>query len=78
MEKFKIIKVKETGEIWLAKPYFLDSSKHTLFCKYESDKAPVFEKYAKGNEYNSDIEIIGNYETDKIDFHWRNGITYFK
>jgi hypothetical protein len=78
MEKFKIVKVKETGDVRLAKPYFLDGSKHTLFCKYENGKEPKFEKWPFRNEYNADIEIIGTFETDKIYYSRTYGITYVK
>lgn len=72
--KFKIVEVLETGEIFLAKPYFLDNIKHTLFCKYKEGEKPIFNQWALGNEYNEDIKIIGEYETDDIIFSWENGI----
>lgn len=76
---FKIVKVLETGKIFLAKPYFLEaSSKHTLFCEYKEDRIPKFKQWGLRNEYNTDLEIIGNYEADKISFSWRNGIKYIK
>jgi len=76
---FKIVELIETGETFLAKPYFLDpSSKHTLFCKYSENEEPKFEQWGLNNEYNEDLKIIGNYETDKINFSWQNGISYAK
>lgn len=77
MIKFKIVELIVTGEVFLAKPYFLDpGSKHTLFCKYTKDKEPIFEQWGLNNEYNEDLKIIGEYETDKIKFSWEKGIKY--
>lgn len=76
---FKIVELIETGETFLAKPYFLDpSSKQTLFCEYKEGKEPKFEQWGLNNEYNEDLKIIGNYETDKIIFSWQNGISYIE
>ena len=74
---FKIVELLATGKKYLAKPYFLDpSSKHTLFCEYKENKEPKFKKWGLNNEYNEDLKIIGDYETDKIIFSWRYGIEY--
>lgn len=76
-EKFKIVELIETGEKFLAKPYWLDpSSKHTLFCEYVEGKEPTFEQWGIMNEYNEDLKTIGYFETDKIYFSWQNGISY--
>lgn len=76
--KFKIVEVIETGKQFLAKPYFLDGSKHSLFCEYSKDKEPEFPQWSLNNEYNEDIRIVGDYETDKIEFSWTTGIKYKK
>ena len=67
---FTIIEHKETGEKWLAKPYWLDpSSKWTLFADYEENKEPVFTEWGLGmNEYRSEVKIIGKFETDNLKF----------
>lgn len=67
-EKFAIIEHKETGEKWLAKPYWLDPSKKwTLFANYEVGKEPVFSEWGLGmNEYRSTVKNIGRFETDKV------------
>ena len=74
---FKIVELIETGEKFLAKPYWLDpSSKWTLFAEYKENEEPKFGKWALNNEYRTDVKIIGNFETDKIIFSWENGIEY--
>ena len=74
---FNIIEIIETGEKFLAKPYWLDpSTKFTLFCKYTDGKEPKFKKWSISNEYRADVKIIGNYKTDKINFNWNDGISY--
>lgn len=65
MSNFKIIKLIETGETFLASDYYLDPSKFTIFCPYNEKEEPVMGKYGIGNEYKSDIEVIGVYNSEK-------------
>ena len=76
MEKFQIVRIKSTGEEYLSRRYFLDPQKFTLFCEYKKEEEPVFEQWALCNEYDTDVEVVGDYITDNINFSWRGGITY--
>ena len=75
---FAIIKHKETGEKFLAKPYWLDpSNKWTLFAKYQDNKEPIFTEWGLGmNEYRSEVENIGKFETDKVSVSRENHLTF--
>jgi len=76
---FKIVELIETGEKFLAKPSWFDpSSKWTLFAEYKENEEPIFGQWGINNEYRSDVKIVGNYETDKINFSWENGIEYIE
>lgn len=75
---FKIIEVKETGETFLAKPYWLDpSNKWALFAEYKECKEPVFKESGLGMiMYRSEIKIIGEYKTEKVSVNDRNYLTF--
>lgn len=75
---FTIIEHKETGEKWLALPYWLDPSiKWTLFADYEDDKEPVFTEWGLDmNEYRSEVKTIGKYETSKVSVNKENRLTF--
>ncbi len=65
--KFKIVKEKETGSVYLGLPYFLDGGKTTVYCEYEDGVEPDVPQYGLSNFYNGELEVIGNYETDKYE-----------
>ena len=75
---FTIIEHKETGEKWLAKPYWLDpSSKWTLFADYKENEEPIFTEWGLGmNEYRSEVKIIAKFETDKVLVSRENHLTF--
>lgn len=78
MTTFTIIEHKETGEKWLAKPYWIDPSrKWTLFADYEENKEPFFTESGLGmNEYRSEVKIIGKFETNKVSVSRENRLTF--
>ncbi len=73
---FKIVKHLDTGELFLAAPYWLDpQDKMTIFCEYTEGIEPVMEEYGMHNEYMSEIEIIGEYESSRYTRSDKNMIT---
>lgn len=74
---FTIIQHKETGEKWLAKPYWLDpSDKWTLFAEYKENEEPDFTEWGSSNEYRCNVKIVGQYETSKVSVNEKNYLTF--
>lgn len=78
MTTFTIIEYKETGEKWLAKPYWLDpSSKWALFANYKENQEPIFTELGLGmNEYRSEVKMVGKFETNQVIVDSRNNLKF--
>jgi len=78
MTTFAIIQHNETGDKFLAKPYWLDPSlKWTLFAEYKENEEPIFKEWGLGmNEYRSEVKIIGKFQTEKVSVSSENHLTF--
>jgi len=77
---FTIIEHIETGDKYLARPYWLDPfSKWTLFAEYKDNKEPTFTEWGLGfNEYRDNVKIIGHFETEKVSVNQENHLTFIQ
>lgn len=63
---FKIVQDIETGDTFLAAPYWLDpKDKFTIFCKYKEGLEPIMGQYGMFNSYATQVNVLGDYKSDK-------------